>query len=166
MLLVIDFTVEKKVSVANLPSKVLTLYLLSALYLLERGKMADLVPLCVVTLRVALALAGLIPNLSHSISSVTFVCLSVETKVLLDSTSLQSPIDATHTFWIMSSFKLVSVGSIVCSNVSSDVGSKYAYVLSSNCCTFGSSGSVSTDYIGLVVGPKVVHSSYICARKY
>ena len=60
-----------------------TLYILSALYLLPIGRIADLVPLCVVAFKVALAFLGPMHHASARSVSATFECLSVDTNVLL-----------------------------------------------------------------------------------
>ena len=53
--------------------------------------MADLLPLCRVALRVALAVFGPIANRSERISAVIFVCRSVDTNVRCSGTSIPDP---------------------------------------------------------------------------
>ena len=111
-----DFFGPYNVSVANFPLSRFVWKNLSALYLLAIGSIADLIPRCVVTLNVALARWMPMPNLSASVSSVTFVCRSVETKVLLSGTScpnwLLVAASLTCTLDIANSLRVTSTGLI------------------------------------------------------
>ena len=75
------------VSVANLDLSRGTSNILSARYLLAMGKIADLVPRCVVARRVAFARSGPIPKFSARVSAVILACRSFDRKVRLEGTS-------------------------------------------------------------------------------
>ena len=74
-------------SVENFPFSTGASYILSALYLLESGSSADLVPRCKVARKVALARSTLIPNRSDNCSGVARGCLSLDWYVALTGTS-------------------------------------------------------------------------------
>ena len=74
-------------SVAIFQFNRLTWYILSALYLLAMGRIADLVPFCNVAFNVALALFGPMHQCSANVSAVNLECLSEEIKVLRAGTS-------------------------------------------------------------------------------
>ena len=69
-------------SVANLPRSLFVLYILSALYRRLKGRIADLMPFCVVADNVALALFGPINHTSANDSADNCLCRSLDTKVL------------------------------------------------------------------------------------
>ena len=75
--------VDHSVSVEKLLSRRLTLYILSALYRLANGSIAERVPRCVVARSVAFALVGPMQNLSANRPADIFWCRSPDTKVLL-----------------------------------------------------------------------------------
>ena len=128
-------------SVAKLPSKHLSLYILSARYRLLIGSIADLVPRCVVAFIVAFALTGPIPNRSASRSAASLLCRSLDTNVLLAGTSsccISACISACAcciarcpspkprvTLFIMRSFMHVKMDGISCRYGVSDVMSVY-----------------------------------------
>ena len=70
-------------SVANFASSLFMLCILSALYLLLSGMMADLIPLCVVHFIVAAALFGPMPHMSAILIISFFLCLSFDLNVFL-----------------------------------------------------------------------------------
>ena len=115
MLPPMDRDFDHNVSVANFPSRVLTLKYLSARYLRESGKMAERTPRWVVARSVARARAGPIPKCSANLSAVIFLCRSCEMKDWRGWTlsTVASAIEyCTLIYLLRLSLRLLEVGSV------------------------------------------------------